>query len=167
MSPRSERRYTWNGVFDLYLWSEDNSKELEKGWIVSADTLEELGAKMVTSTPLGDTVTCDGAGLAEAVAAYNEACDAGKDELGRPAESLQKIGDGPYYAIELCDGAMYASGGPATDTDFQVVGSDGQPLSRLYAAGTVSFALLNSNNVTSFSTGIKCAQNIVALKPWE
>ena len=42
-----------------------------------------------------------------------------------------------------------------------------QPIGCLYAAGTVSFALLNSNNITAFSGGIECAQTVAALGPWE
>ena len=160
-------RSTWNGMFHEYLWSEDNSAELEKGWIVSADTLEELAAKMTTETPLRETVTCDAAGLVATVEAYNAACDAGEDVFERSADSLQKIGDGPYYAIELCEGVMYTSGGPAMNTDYEIVDPQGEAIGRALAAGTVSFAFENGNNVATFAAGIAAGKKAAALQPWE
>ena len=60
-------------LHDWYTWSQDNQAEIEKGWIVKADTLEELAEKL----------GIDPTGLADQVARYNEGCASGEDEFGR------------------------------------------------------------------------------------
>ena len=63
----------WSHLHDWYTWSQDNQAEIEKGWIVKADTLEELAEKL----------GIDPTGLADQVARYNEGCASGEDEFGR------------------------------------------------------------------------------------
>ena len=57
-------RMTWNGVHGIYKWSEDNNAEIEKGWIIKADTIKELAAK----------ISVDAAGLEDTVTNYNGYC---------------------------------------------------------------------------------------------
>lgn len=161
---------SWNAVHEDYLWSPDNSVELEKGWIVSADTLEELGAKMTGKTWTGEEGTVDGEGLAATVKAYNAACEAGEDpEFNRPAERLIPMGEGPYYAIEMCPAAMYANGGPKVDVENRALNNNNEPIGRLYAAGQFcgpSFSATSSApNV--LITGMLTGRTVAALDSWE
>lgn len=159
---------TWNGVFQKYLWSEDNSAELERGWIVRADTIEELAAGMQATTPLGDTVTVDAEGLARTVEEYNAGCAAGEDAFGRPADFPNKLEGGPYYAIEMCMAPMYAYGGPQVDVENRVVDTAGQPIGRLYAAGQVTLTFSPTSCVpTSLTAGIQAGRSAAGLEPWE
>ncbi len=159
---------TWNGVFEKYLWSEDNQAELDRGWIVTGATLEELAARMEATTGLGDQVSVDAAGLAQAVADYNAGCAAGEDAFGRAPEFLNPLGDGPYYAIELCVAPMYGYGGPQVNTENQVVDTDGNALGRLYAAGQVSLTFSPTSCVpTALTAGIQAGRSAAALDSWQ
>lgn len=159
---------TWNGVFEKYLWSEDNQAELERGWIATGATLEELAANMTATTGLGEQVTVDAAGLVQSVEDYNAGCEAGEDAFGRAPEFLNPMGEGPYYAIEICMAPMYGYGGPQVNTENQVVDTDGNPLGRLYAAGQVSLTFSPTSCVpTALTAGIQSGRSAAALNSWE
>jgi len=107
------------------IWSPDSSEELEKGWIIKGETLEELAEKIGLPAD----------GLVKGVAEYNAACASGKDPLGRPAEFLHAIGDGPYYAVELTPAFINTQGGPERNTQCEVLDTQGNPIPHLYSAG--------------------------------
>jgi predicted oxidoreductase len=44
-------------------------------------------------------------------------------------------GSGPYYATIVCAGTLDTKGGPATNTNGQVLDADGEPVPGLYAVG--------------------------------
>ena len=76
-------------------WSVDNQTEIEKGWIIKADTLEELCTKMaaVDNAP-------DAASVQATLETYNAYCDEGNDPaFDRTADTLAPVSlDGPFYA---------------------------------------------------------------------
>lgn len=161
--------FTWNGVLKSYLWSMDNSAELEKGWIVTGETLDELAANMRTTNAFGDEVSVDPEGLKATVEQYNALCESGEDDpLGRPSGSMAPIGDGHYYAVELCPAVMYANGGPQVDTENRVINQDGEPIGRLYAAGQVCVTFNDRSSVpNALTAGVQCGRSAAALEPWE
>lgn len=115
----------WANLHGLYSWSDDNQAELDKGWIVKADTLEELAEKM----------GIDPDGLIETVARYDQGCADGVDsEFGRSYD-LTPVGDGPYYACELAMSIINTQGGPARDAEHHVLNYDDQTIKRLYSGG--------------------------------
>ena len=128
-----------------YEWSEDNMAELEKGYILQADTIEELAAKMTAVDWTGKTVSVDPEGLAQTIADYNDLCDSGEDdpEFGRTADTLLPVATPPFYAIEIAPGNIYSIGGPAVNRECNAVDWDGNPIPRLYFAGNAGsmFAL--------------------------
>lgn len=84
----------------VYEWSEDNRAEIAKGWIIKADTIEELGSKIVCKDFFGRVVGMNAAGLVEAVNKYNQYCAAGEDpDFGRLSETLIPIKTPPFYAM--------------------------------------------------------------------
>lgn len=113
-------------------------------WMVQADTVEELAAKLGV----------DAAGLASTVSRFNDDARTGVDSefgrgateqdchLGDPANTpnpcLAPLESGPFYAIELHPGVLGTAGGLQTDLDGEVLGWDGLPLGGLYAAGNCS-----------------------------
>lgn len=105
----------------------DNQEKLEEGVIVSAETLDELGA--LIGLPEGS--------LSTTVASYNDACAQGEDALfGRDPEYLLPIAEnGPYYAIELKPTFVNTMGGPRRNTQAQIVDVKGNPIPHLYGAG--------------------------------
>lgn len=110
---------------DTYSWSTDNSSEIEKGWIVRAETLAELAAK---------TELCE-ASLRATLDDFNATILSGHaPKFERPREKMKRI-DPPYYAIKLHPTALNTQGGPRRDKDAHVLDAAGQPIPGLYAAG--------------------------------
>jgi succinate dehydrogenase/fumarate reductase flavoprotein subunit len=119
----------WNLLVEGYSWSADNSVEVEKGWLVRGDTLEELAARLEVDPAL----------LVRSVERYNAACAAGEDEqFGRPADTLEPLGPGPYYAFTSAPMLGWSNGGPRRDEHARVLDPFGEVIEGLHAAGSVS-----------------------------
>ena len=88
------------GSYGPYEWSKDNRVEIELGWIKEADSVEEAARRAGCLDP---------AAAAATVAKYNQSCASGEDHLGRPAQSLVPIDQGPFYCIPV-----YPVGRPRT-----------------------------------------------------
>lgn len=70
---------------------------------------------------------------------YNQLCELGKDtDFGKPAEYLDSIDEGPFYAIRGYAISRGTLGGIVTSTKGEVLREDGTPIPGLYAAGTIS-----------------------------
>jgi hypothetical protein len=133
---------TWAWTHSGYTWSADNSAEIEKGWILKADTIEELAAQMTTMHLLtGQPISVDAAGLKVAIDEYNAGCAAGVDAFGRDPGKLKPIDTPPYYAAEIVPSALYTIGGLMTDRGGKVLDWSNSPIPRLYAAGNVGQGL--------------------------
>ena len=108
-----------------YDWSEDNSAEVEAGWIISADTLEELAEK----------IGCPAENLVASVDAWNEACASGEDPFGRDMTGAVPMDTPPFYAIETYPATMGVQAGTRRNTACQILNVEGNPIPRLYGAG--------------------------------
>lgn len=156
----------WN-IHGIYSWSADNQAEVEKGWIVKADTLEELAEKCRAVDLWGHELTVDPQALVKTVAQYNAAAEAGEDiEFGRPA--MAPLAEGPYYAMEIVPVTLYATGGAAHDERAQAIDWTDQPIDRLYLAGLVGdpWSLHSSAVVGAVTWGRIAAESISQLDPW-
>ena len=121
-------------VRDPYKWSADNSVEVEKGWIVKADTIEELAEKLGR----------DPATLKATIDRYNEMCDKGVDEdFGRDPATMAKIETAPFYAIEEFPAMPACSGGAQRNIHGEVLNLDGSPIPGLYSAGELGSIVSN------------------------
>mgnify|MGYP001157799273 FL=1 len=111
---------------DVYEWSRDNMTEIKKGWILTAQSLEDLAAMIKIDPP----------SLAATVMRYNAMCADGADQdFGRPADTLLPLVNGPFYAIAIWPSLLNTQGGPRRDARAQVIGVRGAPIPRLYSAG--------------------------------
>lgn len=109
-----------------YNWSNDNLREIEKGWIKKANSIGEL-AKLIGLSPEV---------LEATVARYNAQVKDGKDaDFGRNPKWIAEIKTPPYYAMELTPSFVNTQGGPRRNEKAQVIGLDGKPIPRLYSAG--------------------------------
>jgi hypothetical protein len=63
---RSTTSHGWTQIVERYDWSEDNSAELAKGWIKTADSLPALAALL----------GLDPAALVDTITRWNRCCDA-------------------------------------------------------------------------------------------
>ena len=105
----------------------------ERGYVFKADTVEELAA----------LIGVDAAALSETVAAYNGYCEAGVDEeFGKDASLLDALGEGPYYAIKMASYSYNTVAGLDINEQFQVLDTDGEPISGLFAVGSDSAGVL-------------------------
>jgi succinate dehydrogenase/fumarate reductase flavoprotein subunit len=113
------------GTPNDYVWSHDNSAELERGWIKRADTPARLA----------DAIGIDPDALTVTLEQYATAVADGVDpSLGRSAMTMAPL-QPPLYAIEIWPGVATASGGPRRDARASVLRPGGKPIPGLYAAG--------------------------------
>lgn len=125
---------SWNVVVEGYEWSDDNSKEIEAGWIKKADSIREL-AELIGRDPdvLQDTVD-----------RYNEYARSGNDpEWGREADRMTPIENGPFYAIQVVPGVVAHTGGAKRNGLSQVVTHEGNAIPRLYEVGEMGSIFAN------------------------
>lgn len=107
-------------------WSKDSSEEIAKGWIVSADTIAELAAK----------IKVPAAALEKQVATYNKFCAEKLDPVfGRDPKYLKPLESGPYYAMELVPTFTNTQGGPKRNVECEVLDVDGNSIPHLFSAG--------------------------------
>ena len=107
-------------------WSKDSSDEIEKGWIVKADSIAALA----------DKINVPAASLQNQVGQYNKYCENKYDPaFGRNPKYLKALGAGPYYAIELAPTFTNTQGGPQRNENGEILDVDGNPIPHLYEAG--------------------------------
>jgi hypothetical protein len=117
----------------LYAWSEDNKRELARGWIGRGDT-PSAAAQAVGASPADN--------FDESVADYNVGCASGVDSFGRPSESLVPLDSPPYYCVPLYVGGPHTTGGPERDSSGRVLDAlRGEPIPGLYGAGELGQAI--------------------------
>ena len=79
------------------------------------------------------------------VDAYNAACEAGEDTaFGKKPEYLDKIGEGPYYAIEMASYSYNTCAGLDINEKMQVLDVNGNVMEGLYCVGSDSAGVLFS-----------------------
>jgi succinate dehydrogenase/fumarate reductase flavoprotein subunit len=124
--PRENFAGGWMKQIERYVWSTDNQAEIDRGWIMKADSLEELAEKL----------DIDADGLVAQVALINEAADTGHDHMyGRAAETLRRIDTPPYYGYRWAQLLISTLGGIRKDEYARVLDPYGAPIPRLYTAG--------------------------------
>lgn len=154
--------FCWNGVHDIYEWSDDNSVEIEKGWIIQANNISELAVKM----------KIDPAGLTDTISKYNKFCQTRADaDFARPESSLMPVITPPYYGMELALSCINTQGGPKHNSRGQTLGYDNQPIPRLYSVGEFGsvFGFLypgGSNLAEALSFGRIAGEQAATLTPW-
>lgn len=154
----------WDG------WSQDNQAEVDKGWIIKADTIDELAAKMKEWDSWMDAET-----LKATIAEYNGFCAEGKDpRFDREPQTLVAIAEeGPYYAYAIYPGSCSTLGGPEKNVNGQVLDPAGNPIPRLYAAGCFgnfqdhSYGITGGNNAENMVWGRICARHAAGLENWD
>lgn len=118
-------------------WDDGNLNAIEKGWILSAPTLAELAQKIRAHPDNRERM--DAATLEAAVATFNRACAAGRDEaFDREASSLGPVEKPPFYAVPLYPGGPNTKGGIRVNARRQVLDWQEQPIARLYAVGEIA-----------------------------
>ena len=155
----------WDG------WSDDNQVEIERGWVLKGDTLEDLAKKIQEFDHWMDYET-----LKTTFDEYQAACDAGMDprfdrELNAEEDKLTP--EGPYYAISIYPGSCSTLGGPKKNANAQVLDPAGNVIPRLYAAGSFgnfqahSYGITGGNNSENMTWGRIGGRHCAGLEPWD
>lgn len=107
-------------------FSAGNVDEIAKGWILKANTIEDLA----TACKL------DSKALKSTVDQWNASCNKGGDALyGRDASTLTPVSTAPFYAMELGPTMYNTQGGPQRNSNAEVLGLNGYPIPHLYSCG--------------------------------
>jgi predicted oxidoreductase len=115
----------------------DNSDAIERGWILKADTLEELAEKIKADPENKERI--DAQTLVDTVAEFNAYCAAGEDKkFGRSPDTMGPVETPPFYAIKLYPGGPNTKGGVDADAQRRVLDWAGKPIPRLFTAGEIS-----------------------------
>jgi succinate dehydrogenase/fumarate reductase flavoprotein subunit len=152
----------WTQIIERYDWSQDNSAELAKGWIKTADNLAALASMM----------GLDPDALVDTVNRWNRNCEAGYDlEFGRTLMMAPIVGK-PFYAVELSPSMLNTQGGPRRNEKGQIMRPDGTPIARLYSAGELgsiySYLYQGTGNIGEcLAFGRVSGRNAAAETPWE
>ena len=156
-------RFGWFNVHSGYEWSMDNSEEVKRGWVLKGDTLADLAKQMGV----------DPTELEETVARYNGFAESGVDEdFGRPADGMEPLGEGPYYAVQVYPAMYNTQGGPKRNTNAQILDSFGEPIPGLYGCGEcgAGFSWLYEggwNLAECCVTGQWAAKDIASRAAWD
>ena len=127
-----------------------NEDLIEKGYIVKADTLEELAK---------------GLGIPEdkfvaTVKRYNELCAAGVDEdYGKEKHRMTPVDTAPFYGVRTCAWHLTTLSGCRINTDMQVIRDDGTPIEGLYASGDCTGGFFGDTYPNLF-TGLACGRTM-------
>lgn len=135
-----------------YSWSEDNSAELERGWIKRAETISEV------SKILGLTAEA----VEESVKRWNHMCANREDsDFGRLPGTMMPIKEPPFYGMQAWPIVTNTQGGPEHNALQQVINIDGDPIPRLYALGELGSLFghlyLEAGNISECFIGARIA----------
>lgn len=129
---------------------EGETSHLEMGYLVKADTLEELAEGL--NIPVDNFVA--------SVKRYNELCAAGKDEdYGKEPHRLTPVDTAPFYGIRTCAWHLTTLDGVRINTDMQVLREDGSVIEGLWATGDCSGGFF-ANNYPNLFTGLACGRTM-------
>ena len=115
-----------HGANRAYKWSMDNSEEVRRGWIASADSPAELARKLGLKAAEK---------LVKTLSTYHEACTSGTDkDFGRSDKTLVRL-EGKYYGLPLWPCLLNTQGGPKRNARGEILDVWGKPIKRLYGVG--------------------------------
>lgn len=117
-------------VFPMEYVMEMNRGLLEEGFIVQADTIEELAQKLGIPE---DT-------FAKTVERYNELADKGADEdFGKESYRLSKMDTAPFYGVRQAGGYLICTmDGIRIDSSMRALNAEGKAIEGLYVCGDCS-----------------------------
>lgn len=120
-------------IFDQAAYEEGNfladygiEDPVAEGWMVQADTIEELAGKI--DVPVEE--------LTRTIEVWNNYCDKGHDDsFYRPSDTLTPIRTAPFSAMLCAPTLLNTDGGPVRNEKAQILDTAGNPIPNLYSAG--------------------------------
>jgi succinate dehydrogenase/fumarate reductase flavoprotein subunit len=150
-----------------YVWSTDNSKEVESGLILKAESLSALAGAINAEghAHIDPTV------LETTVEEWNRCAAEGRDAaFMRPAETMRPISKSPFYAIAAWPVVSNTQGGPAHNVNRQVLDPFNRPIAGLYTAGELGSVfghlyVISSNISECFTSAHQAVRHIANASP--
>ena len=112
---------------------------MENGFLVQADTLEEVAELMGV----------DPDNLVATVEKWNSYVDGGKDLDFNKRGKLFRIDEAPYWLLKFAPAVHHTMGGVKIDTSTHVINTEGEIIPGLYAAGEVTGGIHGNNRLGS------------------
>lgn len=143
-----------NGADPNILWSVFAEKMLpgliEKGFVVKADTIEELARKLGLPEKT----------LKATVERYNTLAQNGKDEdYGKEPHRLAALTKAPFYGAKNTGYILCTMDGIRIDTTMNAIDTDGNPIPGLYVIGNDSGGFF-ANTYPNLATGVACGRTV-------
>ena len=108
-----------------FTWTDDSQAEIDKGWVVEADTIEALCEK----------IGLDAQTVQASIDKWNSFVDGGEDLAFGRKTNLVRIDTAPYYAVKVTPCMGNTQGGPRKNIDGQVLTPYGEVIPHLYTNG--------------------------------
>ena len=148
---------TWNDAGVAARYRDSTPRDFDARILTQADTLPEIAAKF----------DIDPAALERTVAAWNEACAAGRDDAyGRPPGSMVPIATPPFSAATVWPIVSNTQGGLAHDPQQRVLDAFGSPVPHLYVAGELGSVFghlyMSGGNIAESFVGGRIAGRMAA-----
>lgn len=142
----------------------DIQNGIEAGRILTADTIEELVAKINELEIKGVKMNMDAATLTATIDAHNGYIAQGTDpDFGKVmAKTMKPIENGPFYAIPQWPSVHHTMGGLAITPDAEVKDIYNNIIPGLYAAGEVTGGVHGTNRLGSNADADACSFGYVA-----
>lgn len=123
---------------------------IEKGYVVKADTIEELAGKLgLPQKALKATVT-----------RYNELAKAGNDlDYGKEPHRLTPVDKAPFYGAKNTGWMLCTMDGIQIDTNMNAIDTEGNPIPGLYVVGNDSGSYFASE-YPNLATGMACGRTV-------
>ncbi len=138
-----------NRDFDS-VWEQLTTQFVEEGYVVKADTLEELAE--------GLQIPADN--LVASVNRYNELCASGVDEdYGKEKHRLTPVDAAPFYGVRVGAWHLTTLNGCRINTDMQVLDTNGEVIEGLYATGDCTGGMFATTYPNLF-TGLACGRTM-------
>ena len=140
-------------VFPIEYIEGMNADLQDQGYIVQADTVEELADKLGFTGEAKDTFLAT-------VERYNELYDKQNDEdFGKPAYRLSAIRTAPFYGCWLGASLLCTEQGIAINDKGQALDNDNKPMPGLYVTGDMSGSFF-ANNYPCLMAGVAMGRTL-------
>ena len=123
---------------------------IEKGYVVQADTIEELAQKLgLPAKTLQATVT-----------RYNELAKSGNDvDYGKEPHRLTPVNKAPFYGAKNTGWMLCTLDGIQIDTNMNAIDTEGNPIPGLFVVGNDSGGYFASE-YPNLATGMACGRTV-------
>ena len=121
----------------LISWSPDNLEAVERGWILSAPTIDGLARKIAAHENNMGRMRPEI--LVETVERFNQFAAAGRDyDLDAAPQGMAELREAPFYALPVSTDLPFMSSGLRTGPEKEVLDWSGRPIAGLFAAGEMA-----------------------------